>query len=82
MRELWDEKVNRLIESSGADVDMTPSEETGKPVISAGLKVRHKKSNLLYTVDSVNSAEVVLKTPEGDKFLLDAGEFEDSYAVD
>lgn len=82
MREEWASRVSRLAEA--VDVVMNSKVEGGgeQPVIAPELKVRHKASQLRYTVDSVGSRDVILRTPEGDRFLVDAGEFEREYQLD
>lgn len=50
-------------------------------VLSSGLKIRHKESGLLYTVVLVSADDVVLKTPEGEKFLIDTDTLENEYEL-
>lgn len=81
MREEWAAKIARLSE----DVDITFKAKVDgkdKEVISNDLKVRHKKSQLLYTVVSVGPRDIILKTPEGEEFLLDKDTLEDEYELD
>lgn len=81
MREEWQAKVVALTE----EVDLTFKTKVDgddKEVISQDLKVRHKKSQLLYTVVSVGPRDIVLKTPEGEEFLLDKDQLEDEYELD
>jgi len=81
MREEWQAKVAALTE----EVDLTFKAKVDgedKEVISQDLKVRHKKSQLLYTVVSVGPRDIVLKTPEGEEFLLDKDQLEDEYELD
>ena len=81
MREEWNAKVSALSE----EVDITFKAKVdgeNKEVISQDLKVRHKKSQILYTVSSVGPRDVILKTPEGEEFLLDKDKFEDEYELD
>jgi len=81
MREEWNAKIAALTE----DVDLAYKSKVGeqeKEVISKDLKVRHKKSQILYTVVSVGPRDAVLKTPEGDEFLIDKDELEKSYELD
>ena len=81
MREEWDAKVKRFAES--VDV-LFKSKVDGKEstIIDKDLKYRHKKSQYLYTVVSVSPREVILKTPEGDEFLVDKDTLEDEYELD
>lgn len=81
MREEWDAKVARLTEQVDV-VFKGKVDGKEKPLIDAGLKVRHKESQFLYTVDSVSPRDVVLKTPEGKKFLVNKDELEKSYEID
>lgn len=81
MREEWRAKVAALTE----EVDLTLKTKVDgedKEVISQDLKVRHKKSQLLYTVVSVGPHDIILKTPEGEEFLLDKDQLEDEYELD
>lgn len=81
MREEWHTKVTSLTE----EVDLTFKTKVDgkdKEVISQDLKIRHKKSQLLYTVVSVGPRDIVLKTPEGEEFLLDKNQLENEYELD
>jgi len=81
MREEWQAKVSALNE----EVDLTFNAKIdgeNKGVISQDLKIRHKKSQLLYTVVSVGPRDIILKTPEGEEFLLDKEQLEDDYELD
>lgn len=81
MREEWQGKVAKLSE----EVDLTFNTKVDgkeKEVISKDLKVRHKKSQILYTVVSVSPKDIILKTPEGEDFLLDKETLEDEYELD
>src|SRR5690606_3738778 len=78
MREEWDRKVNTLLENANVPFEAT-IDGVKKPVISAELKIIHKKSGLKYTVDSVSQYDVVLRNPEGKKFRLDRDELESEY---
>lgn len=81
MKEEWQAKLAALSE----DVDITfDAKVDGKPkqVISTGLKLRHKKSLLLYTVASVGPKDIILTTPEGENFLLDKETLEQEYELD
>lgn len=51
------------------------------PSVEPELKVRHKESGLRYTVDSVSVRDITLRTPENEKFTLDATEFENGYEL-
>lgn len=83
MREEWARGVAALAEK----VDMVlnaPVEKGGDelPVLSPQLKVRHKASQLRYTIASVGPRDVILLTPEGEKFIVDGADFENSYQLD
>lgn len=82
MQEEWDNRVNRLAEA--VEVVMTaPVEEQGtEEILSPDLKVRHKKSGIRYTIASVGPRDVILKTPEGEEFLVDGQELENEYILD
>lgn len=81
MREEWDAKLSAL--SEAVDVVLkgkVDGEE--KPLISSDLKVRHKKSNFLYTVASVGPRDTILKTPEGKLMSVDNETLEKEYELD
>lgn len=87
IREEWELKMRSLAEDADIDFSVkipvkgkSAKEET--IVISPGLKVRHKKSHLRYTVVSVSEKDCVLRTPEGKDFLVDAAKMEKNYEVD
>lgn len=83
MLEEWDKRLAKALTLENPDVDLKKV-INGKELdlVSSGLKVRHKASNLLYTVDSVGVRDVILQTPEGDKFIVDANVLEKEYQLD
>jgi hypothetical protein len=81
MREEWDKKVSALAET--VDIAMNVKGKGGDhPVLSPELKVMHKDSGIRYTVDSVGPRDIILRTPEGEKFLVDKDELEKFYELD
>ena len=81
MREEWQNKIAALTE----EVDLTFKTKVDgddKEVIAQDLKVRHKDSQILYTVVSVGPNDIILKTPEGEDFLLDKDTLEAEYELD
>jgi hypothetical protein len=79
MREVAAERLAELAK----DVDVVFGTKDGgqRNVLSSDLKLRHKKTGLLYTVDSVGTKDTIMRTPEGKKFLVHNGELEDSYEL-
>lgn len=81
MREEWDKRIRRLTEELdlviGSDATQDGKVDT---VVSPELKIRHKDSGILYTVHSVGPRDVILRTPEGEQFIVDKGEI-DSYEL-
>lgn len=82
LREVWNEKITQLLE----DVDITlktnvDNDKEKETVISPGLKLTHKKSGLLYTVDSISTQDVILMTPNGELFLIDIATLESEYEL-
>lgn len=53
------------------------NEEQSK--IVAGLRVKHKKTGLKYTVNSVEDGAITLLTPENTPHSVTSKEFESSY---
>jgi hypothetical protein len=82
MREEWNKKLAAL--SEDVDAALTAKTKSGDEITVASpeLKVRHKKSGIRYTITSVGPRDCILRTPEGDTFLVDADEMEREYIVD
>lgn len=79
-REEWEGRKQVLKEELGTLYK--PKDGTGeKPAISPGLKIKHKKSGVLCTVQSVGRTGVVLKKPEGGAFLVPADALEKDYEL-
>lgn len=81
MREEWAAKLQALSET----VDIVLKAKVDgkeKQVIDPDLKLRHKKTQFLYTVVSVGPRDAILKTPEGTDFLVDKDTLEDEYELD
>jgi hypothetical protein len=81
MREEWDAKLAALEESVNA-VLKGKVDGKEKTLIDAELKLRHKKTQFLYTVVSVGPRDVILSTPEGKQFLVDKDTLESEYEID
>ncbi len=82
MKEEWEKKVSSLSETIDVVLNAKTDGGNNTPVITPDLKVRHKKSQIRYTVVSVGPRDVILKTPEGEEFVVDATELEQSYQLD
>lgn len=81
MREEWDAKLQAL--SEAVDIVLKAKVDgKEKQVIDPDLKLRHKKTQFLYTVVSVGPRDAILKTPEGQDFLVDKDTLEDEYELD
>lgn len=76
MRESWESKLDELSSTfklaKGNDVD----------ALSNGLKIRHKESGLLYTVDTIGTRDVTLSTPDGEKFTVSRDDINSLYELD
>ena len=82
MREEWGKRVTNLTEAIEV-VMAAPVEDQGtEQILSPDLKVRHKKSGIKYTINSVGPRDVILRTPEGEEFLVDGAELERDYQLD
>lgn len=81
MNEEWDKKVFALVEKLDVAMSVKVDGED-KQVLSPDLKVKHKASGILYTIVSVSPQDVILKTPEGEQFIVDADELEHDYLLD
>jgi len=81
MREEWDAKVAALSETVDAVLNAKVDGKE-KTVLDPDLKLRHKKSQYLYTIVSVGPRDAILKTPEGKQFLVDKATLEKEYEID
>lgn len=83
MREEWNKRVDRLNEEVELTMGAIKSKnEPANPLITPELKVLHKSSGIRYTVDSVSHKDLILRTPEGEKFLIDGETLERDYQLD
>ena len=82
MREEWDAKVKALAEEVDVVMNSRVENKSDLPVLSPELKIRHKKSQIRYTISSVGPRDVILRTPEGEEFVLDAQDLEQNYELD
>ena len=81
MREEWDAKLKTLSESVDA-IFKTKVDGKEEQVLDKDLKLRHKKTQFLYTIVSFGPRDAILKTPEGTDFLVDKDTLEDEYELD
>lgn len=82
IKEEWENRVRLL--SEALDIVVGPSntsDEQDALTVSDGLKVKHKQSGIRYTIVSVSPRDIVLKTPEGEDFLVDAATLENDYCL-
>lgn len=79
IREEWNNKLLQLEKSLSTFMKVDGSQ---KGIISPETKVRHKGSQLLYTIHEVLPDEMVLRTPEGKLFTVDEKEFSEEYDID
>lgn len=82
MREEWQAGVAALTEQIDMVMHSKVDGPEKEPVISPELKVKHKKSQIRYTVSSVGPRDIILRTPEGQEFLIDKETLESEYELD
>ena len=83
MREEWQKKVKKLTEIVDIELKTNVKKDgNDKQILSPELKVLHKKSGIRYTIDSVGSKDIILRTPENEKFLIDNEQLEADYQLD
>lgn len=82
MREEWDAGVAALTEQIDMVMRSKVDGNDKEPVLSPELKVKHKKSQIRYTISSVGPRDIILRTPEGEEFLIDQEELEQNYQLD
>jgi hypothetical protein len=81
MREEWNKKIAELAET----IDLTLNSKIDgdeQLVLSPELKVMHKNSGIRYTISSVGPRDVILRTPEGENFIVDKDQLEQDYELD
>lgn len=81
LRRIIKEEIEKIFEDSEKLQYTAKSGKNDRVIISPGLKVLHN-SGIRYTVVSVSGDKCVLKTPEGDKFIVSSDELEASYKLD
>ncbi len=79
IREAYDKKL-KLVEISLTQ----PTEDNpkGKPIVGPELRLKHKKSGLIYTVNAVGNSQYELRTPEDEMFVVGKDEMESEYELD
>ena len=82
MRLEWSDAVKRLSEEVVEPNLSFTIDGEDKIILSPELKVLHKDSGIRYTVDSVGPRDIILRTPENVKFLIDKEELESNYELD
>ena len=81
LREEWEARKTSLREE--LKTVFKPSKKAPeKPAISPGLKIKHKKSGILYTVDSVGHDQVIIRKPEGNRVLVPNDQIEKDFELD
>lgn len=81
MREEWGKRVQSLVEKIDLKRIIKVDGKNISP-ISDELKVRHEKSQIRYDIVSVSMQDAVLRTPEGEEFMISAEELENDYVLD
>ena len=80
MKEEWNRKVAAL-DRSLVEFMSVIDEGDKRGIIGVSTKVRHKGSQLLYTVHEVGPHDVTLETPDGKLFVVKDHEFEEEYEL-
>jgi len=80
MREEWDRKVAMLTED--LDSEYTAPDGEKENLLSKGLKLKHKDSGLLYTVDSISPKDVTLRSPQNKIFTINNDVLEKEYVLE
>lgn len=70
-----DEELHKKLDKS---VKINGEQEV---ILSPELKIKHKDSGILYTVDTIGRNEVILRTPEGDEIVVDDSTLENEYVL-
>ena len=78
-KQILQEEVQKKL--SELNIKSYPGQEGGD-VLSKGLKVRHKKSGVLYTIISISPDEVLLQTPDDKTIQLSKDNLAKEYELD
>jgi len=81
MREEWTSRVKTLCEKSNVTFSGVVGDKD-TILVAPELKIQHRASGLKYTIDSVSPQDVVLRTPEGKLFTVDAQTLENEYLLE
>jgi hypothetical protein len=88
MNEEWDAKIQQLSES--VDLNFNAKVDGDETIVlDTSMKLKHKKSQLMYTVVSVSPREVILRAFDSQKgeqpkpvdFLVDKDTLEQDYEI-
>lgn len=79
MREEWTSRKQNLLRETKDD----EKEKTSLPfdTVSIGLKIKHKETGILYTVNRVSPGAVTLRDPEGMFFVIPNASIEAEYEL-
>ena len=78
-KQILQEEVQKKL--AELNIKSYPGQESGD-VLSKGLKVRHKKSGVLYTILSLSPEEVLLQTPDDKTIQLSKDNLAKEYELD
>jgi hypothetical protein len=84
MKEEWQHRCNNVINEIEAYIDVDEKDGKKDNVLSPGLKVRKMNEpgkGLLFTIVALSKESIVLKEPEGRKFVVSYDEFEKDYDI-
>lgn len=80
---VFKEEHHKRVEALKEELDMYfKGGSDTENVISPELKVKHKKSGIRYTVDSVSTRDIVLRSPEGERCKVNQQTLEDEFEID
>jgi hypothetical protein len=81
-RDEWKSRVLRLENDIKTFLKIPGTDSEPKSILGVDTKVRHKGSQILYTVVEVGPNDIILSTPEGKNFCVDAKSFQKEYELD
>lgn len=85
MNEEWDRRLISFAESLKIKLPVPngKGKKEEKLVVSDELKVKHEESGYRYTIDSIDAPEeeIILRAPEGDKFMVHTDKLEKEYGL-
>lgn len=84
LRKETEQKLRRVVEKYGMEGQLEKGSQ-GKAdgtVVSPGLKLRRKKDNMLMTVDTIGTEQILMRTPKGELYQVLTKQLDDQFELE